>query len=371
MPGSAYVLLTGATGLLGRYLLRDLLLSGRQVVVLVRDGAAGRAERRVAELVSSGAASVPAPVVLTGDLRDPGLGLGPADRAWLGRVCRAAVHAAANVALRSSFDGEPARTNAAGTRELVAACESLGIAEFHHVSTAYICGDRTGTVLESESDCGQGFRNEYERSKSEAERLVRAAHRLRPTIYRPSVIVGDSRTGFTSRYHGFYRFFDLAARMAEPDRDGARCLPLRLPFHGGEARNLVPVDWVSAAITRIVSRPELHGSTYHLTTREPTPVRDMKSVVEEVLGIGGTEFVGPGEAADPNDTERTFREQIREFLPYLGGDPVFDCRNTGAALPGFDAPRVDRPMLDRLIRFAVADGWGRRRRGNRRASTTY
>ncbi len=134
------------------------------------------------------------------------------------------------------------------------------------VSTAFVCGDRAGPVAEEELDCGQGFHNDYERSKFEAERRVRTARGLHPTVYRPSVIVGDSVTGFTSSYHGPYRFLELGTRLAAPPRlpGSPQRLPLRLPFSGDEPRNLVPVDWVARAIVRIVGQPWWHGRTYHL-----------------------------------------------------------------------------------------------------------
>ena len=361
------VLLTGATGLLGRYLLRDLLAAGFPVAVLARDGRSGPAEERVRAVTDfareSAGKRLPAPTVLPGDLRGSGLGLADVDRGWLARHCSAVVHAAASVSFRTSPDGEPRETNAEGTRRLLALCGELAITDFHHVSTAFVCGERAGPVLESDLDCGQEFHNDYERSKCEAERSVRACAAIRPTVYRPTVIVGDSRTGYTSTYHGLYRFLEIATRLAVP-RPGSRTrhLPLRLPFAGPEPRNLVPVDWVSRAVVGIVRKPDLHGKTYHLTATRPTTAAALTTTAQAVLRIAGVELAGRGPLADPSDLERHFLEQLREYWPYLGGDPDFDCRNTRAALPELPPPPVDGPLLARLIRFAVADGWGRKGR---------
>jgi thioester reductase-like protein len=355
------VLLTGATGFLGRYLLRELLASGQRVAVLARPGRSGSAAERVAELLASVNAR---PVVLTGDLNAPGLGLRGADRDWLARHCRSVVHAAARVSLRRSADGEPCKTNVRGTENLLGLCAEFGLRELHHVSTAFVCGDRVGPAREDELDRGQGFHNEYEGSKLEAERRVRSASGLRATIYRPAIIVGDSRTGYTSSYLGFYRFLDLADRLAGPvGADGRRSLPLRLPFTGDEPRNLVPVDWVARAIVRIVNRPRWHGQTYHLVAPVPVRVRAIKEVAERMLNLDGVRCAGPRRPADATHLEEMFLDHLEEYWPYLGGDPSFDYRNTLAALPTLPAPRVGRAMLARLIRFAVADGWGRSRRG--------
>jgi nucleoside-diphosphate-sugar epimerase len=302
--------------------------------------------------------------VLSGDLCEPGSLLTTADHAWLGRNCARAVHAAASLSFKRTPNGDPQRTNVAATRRLIESCAAWGVREVHHVSTAFVCGDRTGPIHEADGDVGQEFHNEYEQSKLAAEQFVRTFPGLRATIYRPAVIVGDSRTGHTSSYHGVYRFLELADRLAQPGADvGRRWLPLRLPFTGEAPRNLVPVDWVSAAITQIVGREAFHGRTFHLTADYPTRAADLAAVAIEELGIGGVELAGP--VPDPTPIERMFLAGLRDYWPYLGGDPVFDRGNVRAALPDLPVPRIDRECLRRLVRFAVADGWGKRRRSPR------
>src|ERR1019366_10671927 len=141
MPVRRVVLLTGATGFLGRYLLRDLLLSGQRVAVLVRDSRGGRAENRIKELLDFWGESLgrrlPCPVILQGDLSHAGLGLSHSDRNWLGRHCEAVLHAAANLSFRSTPDGEPWKTNINGTQALLRLVTDLNIPRWHHVSTAF------------------------------------------------------------------------------------------------------------------------------------------------------------------------------------------------------------------------------------------
>src|SRR5262249_37673737 len=153
-------------------------------------------------------------------------------------------------------------------------CREVGLRDLHHVSTAYVCGLRAGPIREDEDlDGGQGFRNDYEQSKFEAERLVRAAPFLdRLTVYRPALIVGASRTGYPSSYPGLYPYLQFAwvlLRYMQPGPDGRYFVPVRLNLTGEEPRNLVPVDWVSAVIAHLVQRPEHHGRTYHLTPPVP------------------------------------------------------------------------------------------------------
>jgi thioester reductase-like protein len=356
------ILVTGATGFLGQYLLRDLLLAGQRVAVLVRDADGISARQRIDERLSFWEESLehalPRPVVLEGDLAHPGLGLSGADRHWLTCSCRAVLHAAANVNYRLTPAGEPWETNLHGTRRLLALCRQVGVQALHHVSTAFVCGGRRGRVYEDELECGDGADNAYGQSKVAAERLVRQVRHARVTVYRPSVIVGDSRTGYTSTYHHFYNFLELAVRLSRPG--GPRQLALRLPLTGEEAPNLVPVDWVSEALVRLMRRPHWHGRTFHLVARRPARLREILAMVEGLLKLEGIRWVGPQGLSDPTPLEEHVLGQFRDYWNYLHNDLQFDCRNTRRALPDLPPPRLTRALVARLLEFAQADRWGRR-----------
>jgi thioester reductase-like protein len=365
-----FLLLTGATGLVGRYLLRDLLARGIPVAALVRPRGPARGPDRLARIMAAWADVAgphPArPICLEGDVNAPGLGLSAIQYAWVARHCGRALHAAASLTFRGPDPaGEPWRTNREGTRNVLDFCRRTGIGEFHYVSTAYVCGLRDGVVREDEPTGGSGFRNDYEQSKADAEAEVRAAGFLdRLTVYRPAVVVGDSRTGFTSSYHGLYRYLQFIAvlrRHAAPGSDGRWSLPIRLNLTGDEGRNLVPVDWVSGAVAELVSDTRSHGQTYHLTPSRSVTVRELEAAAAEFYGYHGPTFVGPHGLADGglNETERRFYEAVSLYEPYWVGEPEFDRTNTLAALPHLPCPEIDRPMLHRLLEFAVRDRWGK------------
>jgi thioester reductase-like protein/predicted lipid carrier protein YhbT len=358
------ILLTGATGLLGEYLLQELLRKGYSVAVLARDSRQEQADERVTRIVASWSdrlhRKLPAPLVLAGELRPDGPGLAKADRQWLRDHCRAVLHCAANLSFRENAGGEPWRTNVEGTRSLLKLCRDAGVCEWHQVSTAFVCGRREGRIPEEDLDSSRAFHNAYEESKFRAETLIRQTPGIQPTIYRPSIIVGDSRTGYTSSFNGLYRFLELAVRLASAISSGGETrLPLRLPLRGDEAWNLVPVDWVSQAIVKLLSKPRWHGRTYHLVSRSPVSTRLIRDVGAEILNISGVEFSDHERIDQPSRLEQMFLDGIREYWPYLGGAPVFACENTKAALVDLPAPPVDRPMLERLIRFAAVNRWGR------------
>jgi thioester reductase-like protein len=344
------VFLTGATGLLGQYLLRDLLARGYAVAVLIRDGAEQAAER-LARVHAFGEESLglrlPRPTLLQGDLNTPRLGLGRADRHWLARQVRTVIHAAACVSYQPTADGEPWRTNVNGTRRLLRLCRSLELDEVHHLSTAFVCGRGRGV----------GASNAYEQSKRAAEQWVRRCPDIRATVYRPSIIVGDSQTGYTSTYHHFYRFLELAVRLSAR-ADG---LSLRLPLAGEETPNLVPVDWVSQAIVELLQRPKWHGRTFPLVARQPLRLRQLAAIIEDLLQTEGIQWVGPDGLRDPTAVEKMILEELKDYWPTLRNAPVFNCRNTCQALPQLPPPPLDRDLVARLLSFAQQDGWGRRR----------
>jgi thioester reductase-like protein len=356
------VLLTGATGLLGQYLLHDLLLQGYPVAVLVRDSRKVQAAERIAQITACGSErlgqKLPAPTVVNGDFGLDDLGLTAVDRNWLGQNCQAVIHSAANLTLRKTSAGEPWRTNVEGTKSLLAICQDIGISEWHQVSTAFVCGKRTGLIAEEGSRDTAGFHNHYEESKHQSEHLIRSALGDRATIYRPSVIVGDSRTGNTSSFNGLYKFLELGVRLgAIHSAGGESGLPLRLPLSGDEGWNLVPVDWVARAIVDIVAKPQWHGQTFHLVARAQVSTRFLRDVGAELLKLPGVEFAGSATVPNPSSLEQVFFDGIQEFWPYLNGNPEFAFENTAKALPDLPPPTIDRPMLERFIRFAETNRW--------------
>ena len=170
------------------------------------------------------------------------------------------------------------------------------------MSTAYVCGNQDQPVAESQLDAGQTFRNNYEQSKFEAEQLVRAAEGFQSkTVYRPAVIVGDSQTGYTSTYHGLFLYLRLMAMLVptqQRDENGIIKTPIKLPYNGDEPRNLVPIDWVSRAISHLVCTPEAHGRTYHLTPDECTCPKEVIEACYEYFHSDGVEFCGPDAECD-------------------------------------------------------------------------
>ncbi len=363
----AYVLLTGATGLLGRYLVRDLLDAGDRVACVVRDSRSMPAADRVEALMQTWerllGRPMPRPVVLTGDITQPLLGLDEDAIAWVRDNCDAILHNAASLTFYSApFDEEPYRSNVRGTQNVLELAKETQIRDFHHVSTAYVCGLRSDVVREDELDVGQQPSNDYERSKIQAEKLVREADFLSPpTVYRPAIIVGDSKTGFTTTFHGFYAMLRIVytmAMQAERDENGIIFDRVRVTLDGTEKKNLVPVDWVSAAITHIFRNPEHHGKTYHLAQPKPVTAELLKQVIEDVNGVRGVEFVGADTVLeDATESEQLFYEHMQTYDAYWRNDPTFDMTNTRAACPHLPCPELGYDELTFLAKAAIELGF--------------
>jgi len=309
---------------------------------------------------------LPVPVVFGGDLSRPDLGLAPSQLLWISRHCRGVIHSAANMTFHGSdHRREPWLSNLEGTRHMLEICRRLEISQFHHISTAYVCGLRNGRILETELDVGQEFSNDYERSKVEAEKLVQSAGLVQPaTIYRPSIIVGDSQTGYTSTFHGFYAIVRLAHTLASQVIVGsipASLLVETLGMNNHQRKDYVPVDWVSAVITHLLGEPAHHGKTYHLTAAEPTAVGVWSRAIHDAVEryspmLDPTNPTG----RDAQWCAKIFREQASVYREYWRGDPPFDRTNTEAAVSHLPCPTVDYGMLMQMARFAIQTRFGRR-----------
>jgi hypothetical protein len=255
-------------------------------------------------------------------------------------------------------------------------CRRSGIRKLHHVSTAYVCGLRTGRILESDLDAGQEHGNDYEVSKFRAELLVREADFLdNPTIYRPSIILGDSRTGYTSTFYGFYAPLKLMSTMLSKAAGVASTreelithigfashqLTQILNLTGRERKNYVPVDWVSAVMSHIIVRPQYHGKTYHLAPNEPVKLELTRRVMEQAFETY-TELAErkTHSAAEWSEFESYFIEGMKVYQSYWRDDPVFDTTNTQAAAGHLPCPQLDGDLFMRVCRFAIESKFGRK-----------
>ena len=363
------LLLTGATGFVGMELLaRELRDPDRRVLALIRAEDPSHAALRLHETLRSvfGAAEAYAPRVtaIAGDLERPGLGLDERDVAALDDVSEI-IHGAASVSFELSLRRSRA-INVEGTRRMLELAARLPrLRRFTYVSTAYVAGEHRGTFGEHDLDVGQRFRNPYEQSKFEAERLVRSyADRLPVTIVRPSIVVGDRHSGWTASFNVLYWPLRALSKGAYPILPARRSAPV----------DVVSVDYVADAICALHALPDTVGGTFHLTASgAASSIGELLDLAVARLGCRRPPLVSPAlyrRVLHPlalccaGSRRRRFLRATERYLPYFAIDVRYDDACARAALDRHGiAPAPLPEYFDRLVDYALAAGWGRRELG--------
>ena len=251
---------TGATGFIGRNLVDRLLQREGTVYALVRAGSRGRLEELRTAWGADGARVVP----ISGDLSKPGLGVSEEDLLTLRGEVDHFFHLAAIYDMTAGAEAQEV-ANVEGTRHAVELAGTIEAGCFHQVSSIAAAGLYRGEWREDMFEEAERLdTHPYFRTKHESERVVREECSRPWRVYRPGIVVGDSRTGEIDKIDGPYYFFKLLQRAR-------RVLPSWLPavgIEGGEI-NIVPVDFVAAAIDHIAHEPGLDGQAFHLTDPNP------------------------------------------------------------------------------------------------------
>ncbi|HXV05783.1 MAG TPA: SDR family oxidoreductase, partial [Solirubrobacterales bacterium] len=252
--------ITGATGFIGRNLVECLLRREGTVYALVRAGSRGRLEQLRTSWGADGARVVP----VSGDLTQPGLGISEEDLLTLRGGVDHFFHLAAIYDMAAGAEAQQI-ANVEGTRHAVELAQTIEAGRFHHVSSIAVAGLYRGLWREDMFEQAEGLGvHPYFRTKHQAERVVREECDRPWRVYRPGIVVGDSRTGEIDKIDGPYYLFKLLQRAR-------RLMPGWLPtvgIEGGEI-NIVPVDFVAAAIDHIAHEPDLDGQAFHLTDPNP------------------------------------------------------------------------------------------------------
>ena len=259
--------------------------------------------------------------------------------------------------------GEPEQraSNVEGTRALIGLAQRLD-ATLHHVSSIAVAGDFAGEYTEDDFDVGQRLPTPYHQTKFEAELLVRSAPGLRHRIYRPAVVVGDSRTGEMDKVDGPYYFFGVLAKLAVLPS----LTPILLPDTG--RTNIVPVDYVVDALVALMHAEGRDGQTFHLTAEKTIGLRGIYRGVAKAAGLPPLRGSLPRSVAAPVLKVRGRARVVRNMAATQLGIPaeVFDVvdlaptfvsektrnalRGTGIDVPEFSgyAPKLWRYWAEHL-----------------------
>ncbi|HEY2770963.1 MAG TPA: SDR family oxidoreductase [Solirubrobacteraceae bacterium] len=356
------VLLSGATGFVGMELLaRYLERTDRDVIALIRARDDAAARERLGNVLSNlfgwrARAYAHRVEAVAADLVSPRLGISERRHDDLARRADTIVHSAASVSFALPL-AEARAINLEGTRRMLELAERAqalgGLERYAHISTAYVAGTHEGRFAECDLDVGQRFRNSYEQSKFEAERLVRSWADIPFTILRPSIVVGDRRCGWTAAFNVLYW----------PLRAFSRGLFSTVPAVPSAPVDVVSIDYVADAIHELCESPGGLGETYHLTAGARA------STIAEIARAASSYFRRPEPAVLP-PREFAALEAVRGgsaiegssvYFPYFSVGTLFDDAATRARLEPVGiqvTPLGD--YLDRLLDFATRSRWGKR-----------
>jgi thioester reductase-like protein len=374
MLSSETILLTGVSGFLGRHVLWHLLRradTDTRIYCLLRQEADGGVDRRLQELLVPEGAPLPAEArdrchAVSSDIVDADLLIESAMRERLLGVVDRIIHCAATVKFDTALH-EARRINVDGTRHVLRFAEELHargrLRRVDYFSTAFVAGNAAGCVYEDRLNATQ-FNNTYEQTKWEAEELVRQAQgRLPITIYRPSIIVGDSKTGYTSNFRVLYW----------PLKVLASGLVVVVPADRQGVVDVVPIDYVVQAFGALSRSEQSLGKCYHLAAGP-----ERQSSVGELLEMGAGFFgVRDPWMIPPQISYRVVRPLLygvfwgkrrallkrgELYFPYFSYRASFDTTTARADLhvAGIEAPSV-KHYFRTIMQFCVDTDWGRRR----------
>ena len=322
-----HVFMTGFPGFIAGQLMARLAAAEPETryTFLVEERFKPRAEAQIRDLERQVPGFAKRARLALGDLTRPDLGLSEADLERLRKKVHNVWHLAAiyDLSVPQSF---AYKVNVLGTANILDLCEQCQRFErLDYVSTCYVSGDRHGTVLESELDAGQGFKNHYESTKAWAEMEVRRRmHRVPTAIYRPGIVVGDSRTGVTAKFDGPY--FLIKALLDLPS-----WLPMVNVGAGEAPVNIVPVDFVVDAMAVLSRMPEAIGLTFQLADPAPSSARDIVASAMRITGHGKLRGSLPAGLVDRLMRNKGIQSIVpipREAIEYFNHEVFHDSKNT-------------------------------------------
>ena len=335
---------TGATGFIGRHLVERLLERDGKIHLLVREGSADKLDALMPRWAEFGDTDRIKPVF--GDLSQPLLGLDEDARKKLDGKIDHFFHLAAIYDMTADEDRNRI-LNVGGTQNAVDLANELGAGIFHHVSSIAAAGMHKGHFTEDMFDEGQKLDHPYHRTKFESERLARTRVKGAWRVYRPAIVVGHSKTGEMDKIDGPYYFFKAIQKVRH-------FLPEWFPLVGIEVgkTNIVPVDYVAAAMDHIAHEEGLDGQAFHLVNPKMQKAGDVMNtfaraghapqmamrIDRRVTDMLPTGVIGMlMKLPTLKDIRKQFLADMGipdSVLEYIGLTASFDARDTIRALQG-------------------------------------
>jgi len=382
---SGTIFLTGGTGFLGSHLAVHLLCRGYRVVMLARKSNHMGAEERVIQLLSWFAISPNRGwklEVIEGDIEKPDLGLGRETHDRLARSIDEIIHAASNTSFAERKRHQVESSNITGLRNVLELARQSKCGFFHYISTAYVAGELSGLCKEELVEQNR-FTNVYEETKYRGERMVAEVcteEGIRHTMYRPSIVYGDSKTGRSIRFNAVYypvrtllflkSLFEIdirerggkkAAGMGvRLEEDGSLRLPIRVTIADNGGVNLIPVDHFVEAFAAIMETSV--GGVFHIVNNKLKKCEELIDYTQRLFGMKGIKPVTAcnGGSHARNPLEALFDGYVEMYAPYIKDARIFENRKAACVLVSRNiaCPDFDFEIFSRCMRYAVEVGWG-------------
>ncbi len=368
------IFLTGATGFLGSNLTIRLLNLGHNLILLVR-GNNNTPQQRIKQVLSTFYSEKEMPElmetkisIVEGDVTQKYLGMAPVIYKNLLKKIDEVWHCAASVKFEEENGKMLETQNFIGTKNVLAFVRDSDSKCLHHISTAYVAGKREGLIKEDDFFHEKGFKNSYEETKYKAEKLVReygVRYALKTAIYRPSIVVGNYRTGETSSFTGLYgaaRILDLIVRRLRLRSKAGSGDAIRLSGCKEAHLNLVPIDYVTDAIISIYKKYNSSGKTFHVVNPSPMNTGEVWEGIGEAVGVKVEVAKSEEFQRRPMSLyERVFSKSIRPYTPYHCDTFIFDDGNTRDFLrkTGITCPVIRKEDIIKFIAYCYKVNWGR------------
>jgi nucleoside-diphosphate-sugar epimerase len=294
------------------------------------------------------------------------------------------IHCASNTSFSERKRQEVERANIEGLKHILDLAVRGRCYFFHHVSTAYVGGKRSGPCREEFVEITD-FTNVYEETKYYGERILNGKCKnqgIRLNVYRPSIVYGSSQDGRSLRFNALYYplrtilflknlfMTDIkeeggkkAAQMGvKMGKDGSLHLPIRLEAGNGSGINLIPVDFFVKAFMEIMDIG-LEGGVFHIVNERSKSIDELADYTARYFNLEGIEAVHPEDLAKQSrsNLEILFDTYVEAYKPYMRDGRVFNNEKTRAILEKKDiiCPDLDYEVFAKCMQYAVDTSWGK------------
>ena len=359
VSGEGAILITGSTGFIGRHVTRRLYQAGRRVIALARSQGGVPGTNRLKSLLGIPAGDNGLEMIES-DLTQPGAGLGSSEVARLRANVHTVIHCAGDTSFFPQITADSRAIFIDAPLALLQALRPGRLERWCQLSTAFVCGRRGGAIFESEGTVGQKFHNPYEEIKLESEIALKefcARFGIDLRILRPSVVIGpESSTQGGSPSSLLYQFIRLAATLS--GRGKRAQLAVRIQGRPSAHFNIVPIEYVSAAIEVLSEQPAAAGGTFHLVVSQPPTQAAMLQMITSRVGGNGLRLID--ERREPmlgaSSLENRVARMLSPYREYLEQDVSFDDSVARSMLgpAGITCSRLDEKTIDDFVAMALS-----------------